>query len=171
MLFIFVYSQIFQFLTSQTYPTILVLNKIPPSLPSNQDFLVFHYVQKHTLYEAPPTKSVIFVFQNKRQFLKTLNKQTLFFQNRHLFQNLESKLVFLTRPANWQGEPSTGVDTIFSGQSISGNQTITSQDERFELGFFKPNNSQNYYIGISNKKVPVHTVVWVANRDICPLKI
>ncbi|KAJ9671623.1 hypothetical protein PVL29_025367 [Vitis rotundifolia] len=59
---------------------------------------------------------------------------------------------------------SIGVDTIFPGQSISGNQTITSQDERFELGFFKPNNSQNYYIGIWYKKVPVHTVVWVANR-------
>ena len=59
---------------------------------------------------------------------------------------------------------SIGVDTIFPGQPISGNQTITSQDERFELGFFKPNNSQNYYIGIWYKKVPVQTVVWVANR-------
>ena len=56
-------------------------------------------------------------------------------------------------------------DTIYSGQSISGNQTITSQDGVFELGFFTPGKSQNYYIGIWYKKFPNKTVVWVANRS------
>ncbi|KAF8391336.1 hypothetical protein HHK36_023640 [Tetracentron sinense] len=33
---------------------------------------------------------------------------------------------------------SNGADTISLGQSLSGNQTITSKDGTFELGFFKP---------------------------------
>ncbi|XP_008245612.1 PREDICTED: G-type lectin S-receptor-like serine/threonine-protein kinase At2g19130 [Prunus mume] len=55
---------------------------------------------------------------------------------------------------------------VFSaGQSLSGNQTITSPSGIFELGFFTPGNSQNYYIGIWYKKLPPKTVVWVANRN------
>ncbi|KAG5545300.1 hypothetical protein RHGRI_017687 [Rhododendron griersonianum] len=60
---------------------------------------------------------------------------------------------------------SKGSDTIYSGQSLVGNQTITSQDGVFELGFFTPGNSQNYYIGIWYKRAPNKTVVWVANRN------
>ncbi|KAF8409236.1 hypothetical protein HHK36_005310 [Tetracentron sinense] len=61
---------------------------------------------------------------------------------------------------------SIGADTIFPGQSLSGNQTIISKGGIFELGFFLPgNNSQNYYIGIWYKSIPVQTKVWVANRD------
>ncbi|XP_022717139.1 G-type lectin S-receptor-like serine/threonine-protein kinase At2g19130 [Durio zibethinus] len=56
-------------------------------------------------------------------------------------------------------------NTISPGQSLSGNQTISSGNERFELGFFKPGNSTHYYVGIWYKKLPVRTVVWVANRD------
>ncbi|XXG73733.1 hypothetical protein AAC387_Pa07g2593 [Persea americana] len=58
-------------------------------------------------------------------------------------------------------------DTLSPGQYLSGNQTISSQDERFELGFFKSGNStsQNYYIGIWYKKIRQKTPVWVANRD------
>ncbi|XWS28013.1 hypothetical protein CRYUN_Cryun25bG0029500 [Craigia yunnanensis] len=56
-------------------------------------------------------------------------------------------------------------DTIYPGKSLSGNQTITSENGRFELGFFKPGNSSQYYVGIWYKKLPVQTVVWVANRD------
>ncbi|KAI3881467.1 hypothetical protein MKX03_027164 [Papaver bracteatum] len=49
--------------------------------------------------------------------------------------------------------------------SLTGNQTITSRGNNFELGFFKPGKSRNHYIGIWYKKVSVQTVVWVANRD------
>ncbi|KAI3859885.1 hypothetical protein MKX03_012428, partial [Papaver bracteatum] len=58
-------------------------------------------------------------------------------------------------------------DTISSGDSLTGNQTIISKGDRFVLGFFRPGTSPNYYIGIwySYNRVSVQTVVWVANRD------
>ncbi|XP_010910556.3 G-type lectin S-receptor-like serine/threonine-protein kinase At2g19130 [Elaeis guineensis] len=55
-------------------------------------------------------------------------------------------------------------DNISSGQSLSGNQTIVSKEGNFELGFFTPGNSRNYYVGIWYKKISVQTVIWVANR-------
>ncbi|GMP67274.1 hypothetical protein CsSME_00027323 [Camellia sinensis var. sinensis] len=57
-----------------------------------------------------------------------------------------------------------GTNTIYARQSLSGNQTITCKCGSFELGFFTPGNSQNYYIGIWYKKLPIKIVVWVANR-------
>ncbi|MBA0733684.1 hypothetical protein Gogos_017669 [Gossypium gossypioides] len=57
------------------------------------------------------------------------------------------------------------MDTLYPGQSLSGNQTISSRNGRFELGFFKPGNSTGYYVGIWYKNLKVKTVVWVANRD------
>ncbi|KAM2466757.1 hypothetical protein PS1_008644 [Malus domestica] len=70
--------------------------------------------------------------------------------------------------------------TISPGQSLSGEQTITSPSGKFELGFFTPAITspsgkfelgsfapgipQNYYIGIWYKSLPNRTVVWVANR-------
>lgn len=65
------------------------------------------------------------------------------------------------------GNLSTGSDTIFPGESLSGNQTIISKGGVFELGFFTPGNSLNYYIGIWYKGLPIpnKTVVWVANRN------
>ncbi|XP_044503988.1 G-type lectin S-receptor-like serine/threonine-protein kinase At2g19130 [Mangifera indica] len=59
---------------------------------------------------------------------------------------------------------SQGSDTISPGQSLSGNQTLISAGGIFELGFFTPGNSHNYYIGIWYKSFPDKTVVWVANR-------
>ena len=56
-------------------------------------------------------------------------------------------------------------DTISPGQSLSGNQTISSGSGTFELGFFTPGKSSNYYIGIWYARAPSKTVVWVANRD------
>ncbi|KAL4273430.1 hypothetical protein GQ457_13G003550 [Hibiscus cannabinus] len=58
-------------------------------------------------------------------------------------------------------------NTMYPGQSLSGNQTISSGNGRFELGFFKPaGNSTAYYVGIWYKNLTVdRTVVWVANRD------
>jgi len=55
--------------------------------------------------------------------------------------------------------------TISAKQSLSGDQTLISKGGIFELGFFKPGNSSNYYIGIWYKKVIEQTIVWVANRD------
>ncbi|KAJ0693188.1 putative protein kinase RLK-Pelle-DLSV family [Helianthus annuus] len=61
----------------------------------------------------------------------------------------------------------SSADTITANQSLSGDQTIISSDEHFELGFFRPGNSSNYYIGIWYTKVSTvpPTVVWVANRE------
>ncbi|KAJ7981373.1 S-receptor-like serine/threonine-protein kinase [Quillaja saponaria] len=60
---------------------------------------------------------------------------------------------------------SLGADTISANQSLSGDQTIVSIGEVFELGFFNPGNSSNYYIGMWYKKISPQTVVWVANRE------
>ncbi|XP_059286399.1 G-type lectin S-receptor-like serine/threonine-protein kinase At2g19130 isoform X4 [Lycium ferocissimum] len=56
-------------------------------------------------------------------------------------------------------------DTISANESLSLGQTIVSSGGNFELGFFKPGNSLNYYIGIWYKKIYPRTVVWVANRE------
>lgn len=60
-----------------------------------------------------------------------------------------------------------GSDTLLVGQTLFFNQTIVSKGGIFELGFFSPPNSTNYYLGIwyYNKTVPLQTVVWVFNRD------
>ncbi|XP_074303510.1 G-type lectin S-receptor-like serine/threonine-protein kinase At2g19130 [Silene latifolia] len=59
---------------------------------------------------------------------------------------------------------SSGLDRITVNNSISGDETIISAEGNFELGFFQPGKSSNWYIGIWYKKVSVPTVVWVANR-------
>ncbi|KAL5731106.1 non-specific serine/threonine protein kinase [Ranunculus cassubicifolius] len=58
-------------------------------------------------------------------------------------------------------------DSISAGQSLFSNQTLSSKEGNFELGFFAPGNSQNYYIGIWYKNVSAinKTYVWVANRN------
>ncbi|KAL5700182.1 hypothetical protein ACHQM5_025661 [Ranunculus cassubicifolius] len=55
--------------------------------------------------------------------------------------------------------------TITPSQSIIDGQTLVSQGGTFELGFFNPPNSNNRYLGIWYKRIPVQTIVWVANRD------
>ncbi|PPD79901.1 hypothetical protein GOBAR_DD23166 [Gossypium barbadense] len=62
-----------------------------------------------------------------------------------------------------------GADTISANQSLSGTQTIVSSGGHFVLGFFKPGNSSNYYIGMWYGKVNQQTAVWVANREIPPV--
>ncbi|XP_050384049.1 G-type lectin S-receptor-like serine/threonine-protein kinase At2g19130 [Argentina anserina] len=61
----------------------------------------------------------------------------------------------------------SGADTITANQSLSGDHTIVSAGGKFELGFFKPGNSSNYYIGMWYYKtlVSLQTIVWVANRE------
>nr|KYP58767.1 Putative serine/threonine-protein kinase receptor [Cajanus cajan] len=55
--------------------------------------------------------------------------------------------------------------TVSTNQTLTGDQTLVSKGGIFELGFFKPGNSSNYYIGIWYKKISQRTIVWVANRD------
>lgn len=56
-------------------------------------------------------------------------------------------------------------DTITPGQPLRGNDTLVSSGAgSFVLGFFSPPGSNSTYVGIWYAKVPVRTVVWVANR-------
>lgn len=55
---------------------------------------------------------------------------------------------------------------ISVNHSLSGNRSIVSSGENFELGFFKPSNSQKYYyLGIRYMNLIPQTIVWVANRE------
>uniref|UniRef100_A0A0D9V8T3 Receptor-like serine/threonine-protein kinase n=1 Tax=Leersia perrieri TaxID=77586 RepID=A0A0D9V8T3_9ORYZ len=66
--------------------------------------------------------------------------------------------------------PLHAADTLTANQPLSGNQKLVSQDGKFALGFFQPagiaagGSSGKWYIGIWYNKIPVQTVVWVANR-------
>ena len=62
---------------------------------------------------------------------------------------------------------SLALDSISLDLSLSDdgkNTTLVSKDGTFELGFFTPGNSQKRYLGIWYRKIPIQTVVWVANR-------
>jgi len=59
----------------------------------------------------------------------------------------------------------TAIDIINTTQFIRDGDTIVSADGTYELGFFSPGNSKNRYLGIWYGKIPVQTVVWVANRE------
>ncbi|XP_015571970.2 receptor-like serine/threonine-protein kinase SD1-8 isoform X3 [Ricinus communis] len=50
-------------------------------------------------------------------------------------------------------------------RTLSGDQIVSSEGGKFVLGFFKPGNSSNYYIGIWYNKLSPQTIVWVANRE------
>ncbi|XP_017255576.1 receptor-like serine/threonine-protein kinase SD1-8 [Daucus carota subsp. sativus] len=62
-------------------------------------------------------------------------------------------------------EVGLGLDTISSGHPLFGNQSLVSKGGKFEMGFFSPGKSTNFYVGIWYKNIPVKTVVWVANRE------
>ncbi|XP_022717381.1 G-type lectin S-receptor-like serine/threonine-protein kinase At4g27290 [Durio zibethinus] len=59
---------------------------------------------------------------------------------------------------------SDGTDLLSSTQSVSDGRSLVSKSGIFELGFFSPGSSNNRYLGIWYKNIPVPTVVWVANR-------
>ncbi|KAK9152079.1 hypothetical protein Syun_010388 [Stephania yunnanensis] len=63
--------------------------------------------------------------------------------------------------------PVNATDTLTTTQLITYNQTLISSNQTFKLGFFTPTNSDNtrWYLGIWFNKIPVQTIVWVANRD------
>ncbi|XP_076941217.1 G-type lectin S-receptor-like serine/threonine-protein kinase At4g27290 [Bidens hawaiensis] len=60
---------------------------------------------------------------------------------------------------------SSALDTIYPDQELKDGNSLVSEGEMFELGFFSPGKSKNRYIGIWYKKISYGTVVWVANRD------
>ncbi|KAK1408516.1 hypothetical protein QVD17_40359 [Tagetes erecta] len=62
------------------------------------------------------------------------------------------------------------IDIISALQFLKEQDTLVSPGGTFELGFFRPGVSENKYLGIWYKKIPVKTVVWVANRN-APLTV
>ncbi|XP_057836445.1 G-type lectin S-receptor-like serine/threonine-protein kinase At2g19130 [Cryptomeria japonica] len=58
-----------------------------------------------------------------------------------------------------------GGDSLLLGDSLAGNQTILSKNDTFELGFFSPRGTNNWYIGIWYARMSPKVIVWVANRD------
>uniref|UniRef100_A0A6N2MF82 Bulb-type lectin domain-containing protein n=1 Tax=Salix viminalis TaxID=40686 RepID=A0A6N2MF82_SALVM len=59
----------------------------------------------------------------------------------------------------------TAIDIINTTQFIRDGDTVVSADGTLELGFLSPGKSKNRYLGIWCGKIPVQTVVWVANRE------
>lgn len=57
------------------------------------------------------------------------------------------------------------LDSITPTQPLAGGDTLVSSGALFELGFFTPENSGRWYVGIWYKEIEEKTVVWVANRD------
>lgn len=60
---------------------------------------------------------------------------------------------------------SLAIDTITSTTPLTSNQTLVSNGDAFELGFFSTSDSKNLYVGIWYKQIQERTYVWVANRD------
>ncbi|KAK4267834.1 hypothetical protein QN277_024567 [Acacia crassicarpa] len=60
---------------------------------------------------------------------------------------------------------SFAADTLTQFESLLDGQTLVSENEIFELGFFSPGSSTDRYVGIWYHKIPGRTVVWVADRD------
>ncbi|MED6111486.1 hypothetical protein PIB30_052718 [Stylosanthes scabra] len=60
----------------------------------------------------------------------------------------------------------SATDTITQSHSLTENQTLLSNNQNFQFGFFTlPINSTNRYLGIWYNKIPAQTVVWLANRE------
>ncbi|KAE9611129.1 hypothetical protein Lal_00011990 [Lupinus albus] len=58
---------------------------------------------------------------------------------------------------------SSSIDSITSSKYIKDNETITSNNTEFMLGFFSPENSSNRYLAIWY--ISQSNIVWIANRD------
>ncbi|GLJ27687.1 hypothetical protein SUGI_0543580 [Cryptomeria japonica] len=56
-------------------------------------------------------------------------------------------------------------ESLSLGDSLIGNQTLISKNGTFQLGFFSPNGSNNWYIGIWFANTSEEIIVWVANRE------
>uniref|UniRef100_A0A6N2M4Q4 non-specific serine/threonine protein kinase n=1 Tax=Salix viminalis TaxID=40686 RepID=A0A6N2M4Q4_SALVM len=73
-------------------------------------------------------------------------------------------LLFFTILSLFTSKFASSLDTLTATQSLVNGQTLISERQSFELGFFTPGNSRNWYVGIWYKSIP-RTYVWVANRD------
>ncbi|XP_059639429.1 S-locus-specific glycoprotein S6-like [Cornus florida] len=60
---------------------------------------------------------------------------------------------------------SIAIDTLSPYHSIIDGETLVSAGEKFQFGFFSPNNSNNRYLGIWYYSITPQTIVWVANRN------
>ncbi|XP_028959090.2 G-type lectin S-receptor-like serine/threonine-protein kinase At1g11410 isoform X1 [Malus domestica] len=60
---------------------------------------------------------------------------------------------------------SVTLDAITPNQPLREGDVLLSTTEFFALGFFKPGNSHNRYIGVWYNKIPIKTIVWIANRE------
>ncbi|XP_048438346.1 G-type lectin S-receptor-like serine/threonine-protein kinase At1g11410 [Pyrus x bretschneideri] len=60
---------------------------------------------------------------------------------------------------------SVTLDAITANQPLREDDVLLSTTKIFALGFFKPGNSRNRYIGVWFNKIPIKTVVWIANRE------
>uniref|UniRef100_A0A452ZQ32 Receptor-like serine/threonine-protein kinase n=1 Tax=Aegilops tauschii subsp. strangulata TaxID=200361 RepID=A0A452ZQ32_AEGTS len=66
------------------------------------------------------------------------------------------------------GSSSNATDTITASRPLTGDQKLISQRGKFALGFFQPQaegSGGRWYVGIWYNKIPVQTIVWVANRE------
>ncbi|KAA8515424.1 hypothetical protein F0562_018965 [Nyssa sinensis] len=59
---------------------------------------------------------------------------------------------------------SEAAETITRYEVINDSMTLVSAGGKFKLGFFRPGNSENRYLGIW-LNIPTQTIVWVANRN------
>lgn len=76
-----------------------------------------------------------------------------------------TKILFFSLALLFVLKTCTSIDSISANQTIRDGETIVSDGENFEMGFFSPGNSRNRYLGIWYKKISNQTVVWVANRE------
>ncbi|XP_057828329.2 G-type lectin S-receptor-like serine/threonine-protein kinase At2g19130 [Cryptomeria japonica] len=79
------------------------------------------------------------------------------------FMYLAFAMVFLEKKC--QSVEIVRGDTLPLGASLAGKETLISKNGAFALGFFSPNGTNNWYIGIWFSQIPEKTVVWVANRE------
>lgn len=57
-------------------------------------------------------------------------------------------------------------DTLAQGESLTGNQILTSNNGTFQLGFFEASKGTGrFYLSIRHTKLEGQPLVWVANRD------
>ncbi|CAB4275908.1 unnamed protein product [Prunus armeniaca] len=59
----------------------------------------------------------------------------------------------------------SSIDTIALNQLVKDGDFIVSKENKFELGFFSPDNSSSRYVGIWYANKSEKAVVWVANRN------
>ena len=57
------------------------------------------------------------------------------------------------------------VYNITPSQPLLQGQTLVSNGQVFELGFFSPNSSEKQYVGVWYKQISPPRIIWVANRE------